>query len=266
MNNKIGDNMSKKNKAREFGPAVVAKQPDYRRIPSPNTTGTFPLVGQDAWLTKVGALIPKKPYWYLAGPMSGIAQFNFPEFDRLAAHLRGMGYVIASPSEFEHEQIRAKVMDEATTGHDHDEVGTPWHECLARDNVLVSHPSCIGVIVMPGWEKSRGALLETFVATRLGKPLLALAEGPFSLTEIDRDKHLAEFDDQADAKKAIAEALEDIRAYKKPTGPVPGGFISEPTVVPLQVKGVPINPSSPWPSPRGPRSKQSTIREASSNG
>ena len=34
---------------------------------------------------------------YLAGPMTGIAEFNFPAFDAAAAKLRDLGYVVFNP-------------------------------------------------------------------------------------------------------------------------------------------------------------------------
>lgn len=99
--------------------------------------------------------------WYLAGPMSGIPQGNFPKFDRIAAELRAAGYIIKSPAELDDPAIREKVMkDEPITD-------LTWGDFLSRDIKVVAD-ECDGVIVMDGWEKSRGARLEVFVANLCG--------------------------------------------------------------------------------------------------
>lgn len=134
-------------------------------------------------LISVCRLIPKTgKFWYLGGPMTGHTSFNFPEFDRIAGILRDQAYPIVSPSEFEHESVRSKLLE--SNGED-DRIA-PWADCLARDLVIISHPRCVGVILIPGWETSSGARLESAVADGLNKPLFIYEENPLSLTQIDR--------------------------------------------------------------------------------
>ena len=109
---------------------------------------------------------------YIAGPMTGIAGFNVPAFDELAAYLRGWGHDVVSPAELDGEETRA-VIAAAPTGH-HSELppGETWGFYLSRDIRLLADDGIQGVVVLPGWESSRGARLEVFMASQiLGLPI-----------------------------------------------------------------------------------------------
>jgi hypothetical protein len=90
------------------------------------------------------------PYTYVCGPMTGIPEFNYPEFNRVAKLLRDKGLLVINPAE----------MDGAVgTGH-------PWDFYLRRDLVLVAEK--VGrVVLLSGWQNSHGASLEKYVAEKL---------------------------------------------------------------------------------------------------
>ncbi|WP_290906303.1 dATP/dGTP pyrophosphohydrolase domain-containing protein [Aquabacterium sp.] len=89
---------------------------------------------------------------YLSGPMTGIADNNFPAFHEWAARLRADGYAVVSPAEIP-------------------EAGS-WELCLRAD--LRELSSCDAIAMMPGWENSKGAHLELHVAHRLGLEVIHL--------------------------------------------------------------------------------------------
>ena len=102
---------------------------------------------------------------YIAGPISGIPEGNRPAFHEAATALRKSGVEVVSPVE----------MDEAD-GFSAEEASEPagsrkWQELLGRDLRIVLDVDA--VVVLPGWEASRGAALEVHVARELGKRILA---------------------------------------------------------------------------------------------
>ena len=87
---------------------------------------------------------------YIAGGMSGYEEFNFPAFNRAEEILRGVyGY--------------KRVINPAKL---HSTTDLPWEEFLNQD--LRELITCDAVFLLKGWEKSRGATLEAFVAYILG--------------------------------------------------------------------------------------------------
>jgi hypothetical protein len=117
----------------------------------------------------------KKKY-YLAGPMSNIPQFNYPRFFELARILREEGFTIVSPAELDSpETVKAAMASPDGNLGSGVVNGETWGEFLARDVKLVAD-DVDGVFVMEGWEKSRGARLELFVAHLAKKPIFTIKE------------------------------------------------------------------------------------------
>lgn len=113
---------------------------------------------------------------YLAGPMTHIPAFNFPAFDAAANRLREAGYDVVSPAELDDPVDRAAALaspDGSALSYGAG-VKKTWGEFLARDVKLLADGGIEAIAVLPGWEKSRGARLETFVGAALhGMPVYA---------------------------------------------------------------------------------------------
>lgn len=88
---------------------------------------------------------------YLSGPMSGIHEHNFQAFNEEARRLRALGYEVKNPAEFPNK-------------------GKTWEECLRYD--LGQLLECASIALLDGWQASRGAQLETYVAHALGFRIL----------------------------------------------------------------------------------------------
>jgi hypothetical protein len=105
--------------------------------------------------------------YYLAGPMSGYPQFNFPLFQQVAQDLRNRGHHIVSPAELDEENGIDK---EAMSSKDGDasKLSSTWADLLSRDVKIISD-HVQGIVFLPDWFKSRGAKLEAFVGLLQGK-------------------------------------------------------------------------------------------------
>lgn len=108
------------------------------------------------------------PVIYVSGPMTGIEHWNFPAFAAAVADLRSAGYDVVSP----HEVALPCGCSGGPARCGADE--HTWAEYLRGD--LVALLDCTAVALLPGWESSRGAALETHVAKALGMPVRPVAE------------------------------------------------------------------------------------------
>lgn len=92
------------------------------------------------------------PVVYVSGPVSGFRDGNRPAFEEAARALRASGCVAMIP----HGDVAP---------------GTPWVPAMRLS--LMSIPAqADGLALLDGWEGSRGAALEAFVARELGMPVM----------------------------------------------------------------------------------------------
>lgn len=103
--------------------------------------------------------------YYLAGPMTGLPQFNFPMFERVSKALRAQGYDVVSPHE--HDTVEVQVAALKSKDGKLDAAGKvggrTWGQILADDVILLADGGITGIIFLPGWEASSGAKLEATV-------------------------------------------------------------------------------------------------------
>jgi hypothetical protein len=99
---------------------------------------------------------------YIAGPMTGHPDLNFPAFHAAAVEYRRRGAFVINPAEMNggDAEIAATAKLTAEQYHAH------WVKCMKKDiNALMT---CDGIVMLSGWQKSRGAKLEHHIARNLG--------------------------------------------------------------------------------------------------
>jgi len=115
----------------------------------------------------------KKKKVYLAGPMRGIPEFNFPAFMSYASKLRALGYIVMNPAEMDIEEHGDKVWKGRSGNIDELSKDITISSCLSRDLLCICKEAD-AVALMPDWHKSKGALAEKATAIALGLEVLYL--------------------------------------------------------------------------------------------
>lgn len=102
---------------------------------------------------------------YLAGPMTGIKDFNFPAFHKYAAQLRAEGHEVFSPAE--NDEIHYGVdFNKSETGNPADCPTFSLRKALCDDLTFIClHAEAIAL--MPNYEYSSGAGAEYATAKAL---------------------------------------------------------------------------------------------------
>lgn len=93
---------------------------------------------------------------YVAGPMTGYAEKNFPAFEEMSEKLISLGFIPINPARNE------------------DNLHERWADFMKPD--LVDMLYCSAIVTLPGWEKSKGATMEVNLAKELEIPVFHSAE------------------------------------------------------------------------------------------
>lgn len=99
---------------------------------------------------------------YIAGPMTGYAELNFPAFHTEATALRSAGLEVVNPAEINVDP------------------NAGWSACMRAD--IAQLVTCDRIHLLPGWSRSKGASLEHHIGHALGL-LVTLAEGAEAMPE-----------------------------------------------------------------------------------
>ena len=97
------------------------------------------------------------PKLYVSGAITGMPDLNRVLFSNATEKLREMGFDVVNP----HEICAGISADE-------------WSKCMQI--CIIALVACSVMILLPGWQESRGATLEYTIATALGIRTITLEE------------------------------------------------------------------------------------------
>lgn len=89
---------------------------------------------------------------YIAGPMTGLPELNFPKFRAVAEFFRSAGWEVLNPVEIGQKHFP--------------EGGVHANEYLIKD--ILELVTCDTICLLPGWTASIGARCEAAIAVTLG--------------------------------------------------------------------------------------------------
>lgn len=90
---------------------------------------------------------------YIAGPMTGIPDHNYPAFHAASEELSNAGYLVlhtANPDNLEPEKLKS----------------TTWQQWLKK--AIARMMDADAIALLPGWQASKGARLEVMVGLEVG--------------------------------------------------------------------------------------------------
>lgn len=111
--------------------------------------------------------VGRSPICYIAGPMTGIENFNFPAFEQATSILREAGWFVYAPHENDLERGEQPRLD-----------GVPQHKLKHYMKVDLAQV-CVSdaVFMLDGWPDSKGAAIEFNTAEALDIPCYHFPNG-----------------------------------------------------------------------------------------
>jgi hypothetical protein len=108
---------------------------------------------------------------YVAGPMRGHKDFNFPAFNAATTRLRALGHVVFNPAE--RDVAKHGDVFHVAEGDETKVKGFSLREALGADMAWITSKAD-AIALLPGWEQSKGATAEAYLGFALGIRVAAI--------------------------------------------------------------------------------------------
>lgn len=111
---------------------------------------------------------------YIAGPMTGLPDYNFPAFDKAADILTAQGHEVFNPA----ANDRDNGFDATgLQGHEAERLGFSLRRALKQDlSWICDHAEAL--VLLEGWHRSKGVAAEMALGKALGIPAYELGNQP----------------------------------------------------------------------------------------
>lgn len=109
---------------------------------------------------------------YIAGPMTGYPEYNFPAFFEAAEALTEGGWMVFNPAQ--HDLDVHETMEKLTEAFAADKEQC-LRDCLSWDTMVICD-HCDAIFMLNGWENSKGARAEWALANALGLQIIYQSE------------------------------------------------------------------------------------------
>lgn len=113
---------------------------------------------------------------YIAGPMRGIPEFNFPAFYAAADMLKAQGHEVFNPAAKDNERHGTDISKGNITGDE--SIASAQHGFNLREALSIDLEWICkyadAIALLPGWEGSKGATAERATALALGLEVIYL--------------------------------------------------------------------------------------------
>lgn len=156
---------------------------------------------------------------YIAGPMRGYKNFNVESFDSAEGCLRALGFDVFNPARFDRDRYGDAVMvSETGDVADVEHLGFNLAETLAHD-IRVILTECDGIVMLSGWEGSKGATAEHAAAAAAGKDVYTFDGACLYLGDHCLTCEAAMvYESQPDSKRPTANASGEVRTVSSTGG------------------------------------------------
>lgn len=101
---------------------------------------------------------------YVAGPMTGLPEFNFPAFFKAQEQFELAGFEVVNPAKHDLD-VWGDIESVAKNFN--------YRDCLSWDMEQICK-RCTHIAMLPGWENSKGANAEYYTAKALGLKIIYL--------------------------------------------------------------------------------------------